>query len=68
MTAVGLWLLVSYGFSVYVVSIADYTLYYGSLAAVAVLLVWLYLTSLSLVVGAAVNAQLNVARRRGKAP
>ena len=57
-TAVGLWLLVSYGFGAYVVSIGSYTLYYGSLAAVTVLLVWLYLTSLSLVVGAEVNLAL----------
>jgi membrane protein len=57
-TAVGCWLLVSWVFGVYVVSIADYAFYYGGLAAVATLLVWLYLTSLSLVVGAEVNAQL----------
>jgi membrane protein len=36
---------------------ADYALYYGSLAAVAVMLLWLYLTSLALVAGAEVNAQ-----------
>lgn len=57
-TAVVSWLVVSWGFGGYAVSIADYALYYGSLAAVAVLLVWLYLTSLSLVVGAEVNARL----------
>jgi membrane protein len=56
--AMGSWVVVSWGFGDYAVSIADYALYYGSLAAVAVLLVWLYLTSLSLVVGAEVNAQL----------
>ena len=56
--AVGCWLLVSWVFGAYVVSIADYALFYGSLAAVAVLLVWLYLTSLSIVVGAELNAQL----------
>ena len=33
-------------------------MYYGSLAAVAVLLVWLFLTSLVLLVGAEVNAML----------
>jgi membrane protein len=60
--AVGSWLVVSWGFGEYAVSIADYTLYYGSLAAVAVLLVWLYLTSLTLVLGAEVNAQLERAR------
>lgn len=57
-TAIGCWLLVSWGFGLYVASMASYALYYGSLAAVAVMLIWLYLTSLSLVVGAAVNAQL----------
>jgi membrane protein len=57
-TAVACWFIVSWAFGAYVVSIADYAIYYGSLAAVAVLLVWLYLTSLSLVVGAEVNAQL----------
>jgi membrane protein len=57
-TAVASWLIVSWGFGLYAVSMSSYALYYGSLAAVAVLLVWLYLTSLSLVVGAEVNAQL----------
>ena len=60
--AIGSWLVVSWGFGAYVVSIADYALYYGSLAAVAVLLVWLYLTSLALVLGAEVNAELEGVR------
>ena len=51
-TAVGSWLVVSWGFGLYAVSMSSYALYYGSLAAVAVMMVWLYLTSLSLVVGA----------------
>ena len=53
------WLVVSWAFGVYATSIGDYALYYGSLAAVAVLLVWLYLTSLSLIVGAELNAVLS---------
>jgi membrane protein len=56
-TAVGSWLVVSWAFGEYAGSIADYALYYGGLAAVATLLLWLYLTSLSLVIGAEVNAQ-----------
>jgi membrane protein len=60
--AIGSWLLVSWGFGAYVVSIADYALYYGGLAAVAVLLVWLYLTSLALVLGMEVNAELEGVR------
>jgi membrane protein len=67
-TAVGCWLVVSWGFGAYVVSMASYAFYYGSLAAVAVMLVWLYLTSLSLIAGAEVNAQLeraSAARPKG---
>ena len=55
-------MLVSWAFEAYALSIADYALYYGSLAAVAVLLVWLYLTSLALVLGAEMNAQLEGVR------
>jgi membrane protein len=56
--AVGSWLAVSWVFGLYAVSMSSYALYYGSLAAVAVMMVWLYITSLSLVVGANVNARL----------
>jgi membrane protein len=58
MAAVACWLIVSWAFGAYAASMADYALFYGSLAAVAVLLVWLYLTSLSLIVGFEVNALL----------
>jgi membrane protein len=75
-TAVACWLIVSWGFGAYVASIGNYALYYGGLAAVAVLLVWLYLTTLSLMVGAEVNAQLEGSGRemgsvrgdRGRSP
>jgi uncharacterized BrkB/YihY/UPF0761 family membrane protein len=66
-SAVVSWLVISSAFGNYAASIADYALYYGSLAAVAVLLVWLYLTSLSLVVGAEVNAQLEGLRDEARA-
>jgi membrane protein len=56
--AVLVWLVVSWAFGAYVGSIGDYALFYGSLAAVAVLLVWLYLTSLSIILGAEVNTCL----------
>jgi membrane protein len=52
------WLVVSWGFGEYVSSLASYALFYGSVAAVAVLLVWFYLTSWALLIGAEVNAQL----------
>ena len=56
------WVVVSWGFGGYVSSLGDYALYYGGLAAVAVILIWLYLTSLALVFGAEVNAQLEGVR------
>lgn len=52
------WAIVSWAFGTYVRSIAHYAVFYGSLATVAVILLWLYLTSLSLVVGAELNAVL----------
>lgn len=56
--AVALWILVSWGFGVYVQSLTNYTVYYGSLAAVAVLLVWLWLVSIAMLIGAELNSQL----------
>jgi membrane protein len=56
--ALALWIVVSWGFSLYLRTLASYTVYYGSLAAVAVLLVWLWLMSLAILVGAELNAQL----------
>ena len=53
-----LWALVSWAFGTYVKTIAHYAVFYGSLATVAVTLLWFYLTSLALLVGAEVNAHL----------
>jgi uncharacterized BrkB/YihY/UPF0761 family membrane protein len=52
------WLAVSWGFGVYASTLGRYALFYGSVATVAVLLVWFYLTSWSLLIGAELNAQL----------
>ncbi|MBX3227645.1 MAG: YihY/virulence factor BrkB family protein [Labilithrix sp.] len=56
--AVALWIIVSWGFGVYVQSLSNYTVYYGSLAVVAVLLVWLWLVSIAMLIGAELNSQL----------
>jgi membrane protein len=58
-----LWVAVSWVFGAYVRSMAHYAVFYGSLATVAVILLWLYLTSLALVAGAEVNAQLEGIRK-----
>jgi membrane protein len=56
--AVSLWVVVSWGFSVYLRTLGSYAVYYGSLAAVAVLLIWLWLVSLAILIGAELNSQL----------
>jgi membrane protein len=55
---------VTFAFGRYVMTLADYALFYGSAAVVATLLVWLYLTSLSLLLGAEVNAELEGVRKK----
>jgi uncharacterized BrkB/YihY/UPF0761 family membrane protein len=62
------WVLISWIFGAYVASLASYALFYGSVAAVAVLLVWFYLTSWSLLLGVEVNAQLEGLRDPAAAP
>lgn len=56
------WMALSVGFSYYVEYVAGYTLLYGSVAAVVVTLLWLYLSAMALVMGAEYNALL--CRRR----
>lgn len=52
-----LWLLGSVGFSLYVNFFGNYNQVYGALASVIVLLLWLYLTSYIIVLGAEINAE-----------
>ena len=52
------WLAISSAFAFYVQRLSSYATFYGSTATVAVLLVWLWLTSLAILVGAELNAQL----------
>lgn len=57
---------ITFAFGRYVGTLANYALFYGSAAAVATVLVWLYLASLALLLGAEVNAQLEGVRARMK--
>ncbi len=59
---VALWAAVSTLFTYYVGTLAQYATLYGNLASVAVLLLWLWLISISVLVGCEVNAQLEGVR------
>jgi membrane protein len=64
--AIGSWLVLSWAFGFYVAQLGRYALFYGSLAAVAILLVWFWLSSLALLLGAELNAQLEGIRDLGR--
>ena len=65
-----LWLLASFLFSLYVSNFASYDATYGSLGAVAVLLLWFYISAFVVMLGAELNAELELqtrARHDGRA-
>ena len=60
--AVVAWLAASVGFSFYVENFARYSLIYGTLGTVIVLLIWLYLSATILIMGAELNAALRTVK------
>lgn len=58
--ATALWLAASAGFSFYVAHFANYDRTYGSLGAVIVLLFWLYISFYIVLLGAEINAELEL--------
>jgi membrane protein len=63
----GLWMLVSLATKVYVANFSDYNAAYGSVGAVMVVLLWLYVSSIAILVGAELNAEIEHASAQGKA-
>jgi membrane protein len=59
-TVVGvtLWLLVSFGFKLYLSLFDHFTVTYGSIGAVIVLLLWLYLSGTAILIGGEVNSEI----------
>jgi membrane protein len=58
-----IWLVASAAFAVYTAKFGSYNKTWGSLAAVIVMLTWLWLTSLALLFGAEINSELERGER-----
>jgi membrane protein len=59
--AVSFWLLISFGFRLYVSRFGNFNATYGTLGGVMVLMLWLYLTGVAILVGGEINSAI----RRG---
>ncbi|HEX6713672.1 MAG TPA: YihY/virulence factor BrkB family protein [Thermoleophilaceae bacterium] len=56
--AVAVWMLVSAAFGVYVANFSSYNKTYGSLGAIIIFLVWLWLSNVAILLGAELNAEI----------
>ena len=67
-TAIVIWLAASGAFAFYVGTFGSYNKTWGSLAAVVIMLTWLWLSSVALLLGAEINAEAERTRelRRGE--
>ena len=63
-----LWLVVSGLFSYYVSTLSSYSKFYGGLATVVVLMVWLWLMAFALLAGGALNALIEKRFQRSAQP
>ncbi len=60
--AVAIWLIASGAFALYVANFSSYNKTYGSLAAIIVFLVWLWISNVAILLGAEFNAELERVR------
>ncbi len=61
--AVGTWAVGSMVLDMYVAHFANFNATYGSLGAIIILMFWLYLTSVSILIGAELNAEVEKSRQ-----
>lgn len=61
--AIGIWVLLSALFGLYVVNFSRYNITYGALGGIVVFLLWLWITNLTLLFGAEVDAEVERARQ-----
>lgn len=58
LAALGAWLALSWLYAWYVENIAHYSLLYGSIGTIIVLLIWLNMSAMTLIMGAELNGTL----------
>jgi membrane protein len=61
-----LWVIISLGFKLYVSQFGSYNATYGAIGSVIVTLVWLYVSSLAVLIGAELNAEIEHSSPYGK--
>jgi membrane protein len=64
LVATVIWLAASAGFAIYTGNFGKYNETYGSMGAVIVLMLWLFITALSVIIGAELNAELERQTKR----
>ncbi|HLM00381.1 MAG TPA: YihY/virulence factor BrkB family protein [Pyrinomonadaceae bacterium] len=67
-TGVALWLLVSFVLRLYLRHFDSYSLTYGSLGAVIILMLWFYLTGVAILIGGKINAEIENAAAKAGVP
>lgn len=60
------WLIVSIGFSFYINNYSNYSRFYGSLAAVFILMIWLFLMSIIFMLGVEINSVVQISKDKAK--
>ena len=65
LAALAAWMALSWLYSFYVENFAHYSMLYGSIGTVIVLMIWLYMTANVLILGAELNGVLSSVRREG---
>jgi membrane protein len=63
-SGVALWILISFGFRIYLHFFNSYSLTYGSLGALIVLMLWFYMTGIAVLVGGEINSELEGEKRK----
>lgn len=62
-TTIG-WIITTFCYSYYVTNFANYSLFYGSLSGIIIMMIWIYLLSFIFVMGIAINAEEYLAYKK----